>query len=456
MKLLKRGVALLLVMTLMIVGAVSASAGRTFIYFSDVKRTDWYYGNVVEMVNCGYFQGVGGSRYQPNAPVTRAMFVTVLGRVMELEAKYYDYLSIFEDIQIGQWYSPYVNWAFAEGITTGTSITTFSPNASITREEMAVLLSRCCDALNISPAKISNPLPSFKDESKASSWARSGISLMRRTGIIRGDENQNFNPKAYATRAEATAIFDRFMSAARLRKKETGKYFPDTPVIAHAGGMIDGRDASNSLEALDATFKAGVSIIEIDFNFTSDGELACIHDWHPRFAAGLPVGAPVTLEKFLQCRIYGQYTPMWLGNLCQYLEENSGLYIVTDVKDNNIAAARKIKEEYPKLMDRFIIQVYSEAEYDAIRAMGFDQIIFSLYKMTWAEKTNTAALARFADGHKLLGYTADVTLCNVSGFVDGMKQAKIPLFLHTINSKSEQKKLFQNGVYGIYTDSLVK
>lgn len=456
MKHFKRLVALVLVVTLMIGGAMSASAAKSFAYFRDVERSDWFYADVMQMVRCGYFQGMGNGNYQPDASVTRAMFVTVLGRITNLQTEFYDRPSAFTDVEADKWYTPYVNWAYSRRITTGTSRTTFSPHKAITREEMAVLISRCCYVLNITPAGLSEIPSAFNDETRASDWARDGIRMMRSTGIIRGDENRNFAPKQSATRAEATAIFSRFMTAARLRKKDSGKFFPETTVIAHAGGVIDGRAGSNTIESLAATYATGVDIIEIDFNFTSDGELACIHDWSSRFSPDLPENKAVTLEEFLQCRIYGKYTPTWLGNLCEFLEQTPGLYIVTDVKDNNIAAARKIKEQQPKLMDRFIIQVYSRAEYNAIRDMGFQQIIFSLYKMTWAEKTNAAALVRFAEEHKILGYTVSTEIYHVPGLISGLKKAGVPIFLHTVNEPAEQAYYFKNGIYAVYTDTLTK
>ena len=455
MKLCKRIFTVLIVMSLLIVFATGAHAGKSFIYFTDVKRSDWHYSNVMEMVKGGYFQGTGNGKYKPEDPVTRGMFVTVLGRVMGLEAKYYDYLSIFKDVKVGQWYSPYVNWAHAMGITTGVTQKRFAPEKHITREEMAVLISRCCTQLSVNLTKIKDPVSSFKDIRKASDWAVSAINLMRTSGVIKGDQYGNFNPKAKATRAEATAIFSRFMSSGKLKKRDIGKYFSDTPVIAHAGGLIDGKEGSNSLEALQTTYESGIKVIELDFNFTSDGELVCIHDWDTRFSSAISYGTPLTFKEFLNCKIYNKYTPLWLDNLAEQLVWNPDLYIVTDVKDRNVDAAKIIKDKYPNLMNRFIIQVYSEDEYKAVRELGFDQIIFSLYKLSWDEKTNTAALIRFAESHHIIGYTASDELYNVPGFIDGLKKAKVPVFLHTVNDEKTQNRYYKNGIYGVYTDFLI-
>jgi len=224
--------------------------------------------------------------------------------------------------------------------------------------------------------------------------------------------------------------------------------------ITHAAGTIDGMNGSNSLEALQQAYDAGCRYVEIDFQFTADGELACIHDWYRQYTSAiLADGTALTLEEFKACRIYDRYTPLWLGSLADFMTDHPDLYIITDIKTDNPRAASLIGERYPGLTDRFIIQIYDGSEYDAVRDAGFDHIIYTLYMLDWNSKTDTAALCRYAAGHPLLGYTFSYELCSVEGYVDGMLQAGVPLYIHTVNG-DDQQQYFDMGITGIYTDDL--
>ncbi|MBQ3592188.1 MAG: hypothetical protein II979_09615, partial [Clostridia bacterium] len=85
----------------------------------------------------------------------------------------------------------------------------------------------------------------------------------------------------------------------------------DIRYITHAAGRIDGMDGSNSLEALEGAYAAGCRYVEMDFQFTADGELACIHDWYRQYTSAIPEdGTALTLAEFQACRIYDTYTPL--------------------------------------------------------------------------------------------------------------------------------------------------
>ena len=227
----------------------------------------------------------------------------------------------------------------------------------------------------------------------------------------------------------------------------------DIRYITHAAGRIDGMDGSNSLEALEGAYAAGCRYVEIDFQFTADGELACIHDWYRQYTSAIPEdGTALTLSEFQTCRIYDTYTPLWLDYLASFMLDHPDLYIITDIKVNNPEGAAKIAADWPELTDRFIIQIYDGSEYDAVREAGFDHIIYTLYMLDWNSKTDTEALCAYAAGHPLLGYTFSYELCSVEGYVDGMKKAGVPLYIHTVNGEAEQQAYFDMGIDGIYTD----
>lgn len=229
----------------------------------------------------------------------------------------------------------------------------------------------------------------------------------------------------------------------------------DTSYIIHAAGEIDGYTTTNSLEALEKSYADGNRIIEIDFNFTSNLYAVCVHDWNYAIMPGYDKekAKRPTIKQYRNTKIYGKFTPLELDSLVEYLRNHEDLYIITDCKEFNIVLARKIKEEHPDMMNRFIMQIYSEKDYEEISAFGYDKIIFTLYGLDWATKTNTEYLINFAKTHPLYAYTFPHELCSIDGYVDSLLTIGIPLFIHTVNDFEQQEKFFDMGISGIYTDN---
>lgn len=229
---------------------------------------------------------------------------------------------------------------------------------------------------------------------------------------------------------------------------------PDHTYIVHAAGVYEGFKKTNSLEALENAYRNGNRYIELDFNFTSDLRPVCIHDWNHLAFSGYD-GVKPTEDEFMQNGVYSLFSSINLEVLADFLTRHTDAYIITDVKDLNVYFAGVISREYPHLSDRFIIQAYSENEYFHIKKLGFENIIFSLYKLDWETKTDTEYLTAFAKNNRLFGYTFPAELCDLDGYVEGMLKADTPLFVHTVNDKTEQKKFFDMGIAGIYTDNVI-
>ncbi|MCI8590695.1 MAG: hypothetical protein HFE77_08340 [Clostridiales bacterium] len=227
----------------------------------------------------------------------------------------------------------------------------------------------------------------------------------------------------------------------------------DVRYIIHAGGVLEsGVTGSNSIEALNRSAALGYKLIELDFSWTTDHELVCIHDWETRYGFLSSQGC-LSLAEFNEVRgsTYG-YTSLTLSTLIDWLKEHPDVRIVTDIKEDHVAGAALIAERCPELKKQFIIQIYSYDEYAAIRDLGFDQIILTVYQMSWNEKTDIAALVAFAEKNDLAGLTVPVEFAVREGYIEGLQQAGVPLFVHTINDAEEQRRLFGMGVTGIYTD----
>ena len=234
--------------------------------------------------------------------------------------------------------------------------------------------------------------------------------------------------------------------------------------IVHAAGEMWGFDAdgvwrsffgSNSVEAIEECariFGESGGLIELDFNFTSDGELVCIHDWSPEYIEDTEMGVALSYDEFMSSEIFWNYTPADLSYVASFLAEHPEIYIVTDIKTDNVEGARRIAEICPDLLHRFIIQIYSSDEYAPVCELGFDNVIYTLYMLPWHEKVDTKALSDFAKEHPLVGFTFPAELCDVEGFLDGMLTCGVPLYVHTINDADEAKKYYDLGISGVYTD----
>ena len=108
--------------------------------FTDVREADWFYDDVVYAYENGLFSGTSDTTFSPNASMTRAMLVTVLYRLEGQPTV--SGRSGFSDVKLNSYYEDAVTWAADNGIVNGTGATTFSPNANVTREQMAAILYR--------------------------------------------------------------------------------------------------------------------------------------------------------------------------------------------------------------------------------------------------------------------------------------------------------------------------
>ena len=175
--------------------------------FADVKPTDWFYEAVAYVYEHGLMDGVGSNRFAPNASTTRAMIVTILWR-LEGEPEADDTMP-FADVAANTWYTEAVRWAAGEGIVEGYSETAFGPNDPITREQLAAILWRYAQylELDVSIGKDTNIL-SYTDAAEISEYAIPALQWACGSGLMEGS-NGSLNPRANATRAEVATILMR-------------------------------------------------------------------------------------------------------------------------------------------------------------------------------------------------------------------------------------------------------
>ncbi len=184
--------------------------------FSDVKKTAWYYDTIGEVHESGLMVGRSETKFAPEENMTRAEFVSVIGRLVETDFNEYSSLSEISDVsaEVGsqEWFAKYVFWAYANEIMVGYN-GEFRPGDYITREEICSILIRLSDYLGVS-LEASESKVTFADAKKISSWAQEDVAKAQTAGLIFGSPSNGksyVKPKDNATRAEVAAMVLRFV-----------------------------------------------------------------------------------------------------------------------------------------------------------------------------------------------------------------------------------------------------
>lgn len=227
----------ILVVCMTLVVSVPVNAQAAGLPFLDVKSGDWYANAVTYVYEENLMSGLTVDEFGPADSLTRAMFVTILGRMDGVDTSKYQGES-FKDVPEGQWFSAYVKWASQKGIVSGYTSDYFGANDRITREQMATMISRYLNIKGISPAYADNRTASFGDVALVSTWARKGVEVMRRTGIIRGNANGLFLPQNAANRAEAATVFMKLHQAIQSDNRNVEEMFVDANTIQEYKGNL--------------------------------------------------------------------------------------------------------------------------------------------------------------------------------------------------------------------------
>ena len=184
-----------------------ASDSKPKLPFTDVSTSDWFYSDVMFVYENGLFSGTDSRSFSPNASMTRVMLVTVLYRLEGEPAGTGS--SSFSDVRSGSYYEKAVAWAAANGIVTGTGSTSFSPDAKVTREQLAAILYRYAQYKKLD-TDAGAKLDSFSDAGNVSGYASEALSWAVSEGLINGASGR-LMPKGDATRAQVAAILHRFV-----------------------------------------------------------------------------------------------------------------------------------------------------------------------------------------------------------------------------------------------------
>ena len=190
------------------ISAPDSPGGDVSDRFTDVSRTAWYHDAVQWAVDQGLMNGVSDTLFAPNGTATRAMVVTMLWRLAGEPVV--DYLMPYADVSQDAWYAEAIRWAASAGAVNGVSETAFSPNAPVTREQLAAILYRYAQARGQGFTGSWMFLLDYPDADQVSDWADEAMHWMVMHGVITGMGDGTLAPKAEATRAQIAAMFMRF------------------------------------------------------------------------------------------------------------------------------------------------------------------------------------------------------------------------------------------------------
>ena len=171
--------------------------------FRDVQADAWYADAVQYVVSEGLMNGTDAAAFSPDTSMSRAMLVTVLYRLSGEPAVSQD--SGFADVAADAYYADAVSWATEQGIVTGTSQTAFSPDESVTREQMAALLYRYAGE-----PSAAEDLSAYAYADSVSAYASDAMAWCVENGVLNGTDGSRLEPAASATRAEVAAVLQRF------------------------------------------------------------------------------------------------------------------------------------------------------------------------------------------------------------------------------------------------------
>lgn len=242
------------------------------------------------------------------------------------------------------------------------------------------------------------------------------------------------------------------------------KIWENYTTIAHAGGIIDGHNYSNCEDAILRNYEKGHRVFEIDLLMTSDEKVVGKHKWEESFQQGLEPGEIPTEEEFLEAPLWGKYTPLSFGKLCELMNEYDDIWIVTDTKSQDKEYNKKIFNSMLKtaqelgmvhVFDRLVVQLYQTDMQEVVsKIYPFKSYIFTLYKTGFSgNKDEFLEYVRYSYANNIDAITMWEYLF-VPEFAEIADRYGVGVYVHTLNDRNEANIALENGVDGVYTDSL--
>lgn len=174
--------------------------------FYDVNANAWYYDDVNWAFHANLMVGYNNAIFAPDNKMVLSNIVTVLAKLSGDDFTKYNNSSAVEGITEGMWYTPYAKWAKSKGI-----VDNFSPDAQLSREDMAVILDKFINYIK-TDFNTDNTEVNFADNELISANAKAPIQRLYNLGVIAGRGNNVIDPQGLTTRAEFAALIHRMNS----------------------------------------------------------------------------------------------------------------------------------------------------------------------------------------------------------------------------------------------------
>ena len=203
MRNLKRALSLLLSSTMVLGMLVMGSSAASYTDVTSKENVE-----AIEVLKAvGVMTGDENGNFNPNKQVTRAEMAVVMANLLDLKVEDFKGASLpFTDVP--EWAVPYVAACYADGITAGTSATTFAPNSPITREQMAAILYRYAAYKGYDVSQKAD-LSGYTDAASISGYAKDALAWANAQKLITGVTDTTLNPQGSATRAQVATILMR-------------------------------------------------------------------------------------------------------------------------------------------------------------------------------------------------------------------------------------------------------
>lgn len=201
----KQILGLMTAVTLLFSTTVSACAVSTDLHFTDVDDNAWYSDAVAYVQKEGLMSGTSAATFSPDGIVTRGMLTAILYR--HAGSPPVSGSIPFKDVPESSWYHDAANWSAASGVISGYSDDCFGGNDPVTRQQLATILWRSAGSPGVTGTTL------FYDQAMIAPYAVDAIVWASENGIIHGTGGNEFAPDASATRAQLATMLHRWLTS---------------------------------------------------------------------------------------------------------------------------------------------------------------------------------------------------------------------------------------------------
>jgi uncharacterized repeat protein (TIGR02543 family) len=176
--------------------------------FADIAN-HWAKESIDYVVGRGLLSGTTETTFAPDAAMTRGMLVAALGRLANVDVKSYTTNS-FTDVKTGSALRPFIEWAHKKGVVQDSQNGKFEPERAVTREEVAKIFANYAKVTGYT-LPVTRMATTYRDASSIGSAYKEAVTATQQAGILMGSTGNQFNPKSSATRAEVSSMLHRYI-----------------------------------------------------------------------------------------------------------------------------------------------------------------------------------------------------------------------------------------------------